>query len=158
MKSSILSAGLLAVSALLSGCVVAPGPVYPEPPPPRVEVRGYPPVTSYVWIDGYWQWGGERHIWVPGRWAPPHHVPRWSPPRVQPLPPPRHERHQEYREAPRRELQRPAPHFDHDRRPEAPRGEPSEVRPPRDGRDRSATDDRKDKRRDRRGSDDEQRR
>ena len=45
-------------------------------PPPRVEYRGRPPVSSYIWIDGYWNWVGHRHDWVPGYWAPPGTRPR----------------------------------------------------------------------------------
>ena len=45
-------------------------------PPPRVEYRGRPPVSSYIWIDGYWNWVGHRHDWVSGYWAPPGTRPR----------------------------------------------------------------------------------
>ncbi|QDF97805.1 hypothetical protein CJ010_15325 [Azoarcus sp. DD4] len=69
----------LLVALSVSGCVVAPvddGYYYGEEtvivtPPPRVEYRGYPPAVNYIWIDGYWNWTGHRHDWVPGRWAPP---------------------------------------------------------------------------------------
>ena len=61
----------------LAGCVVVPdqrhyadGVVMVAPPPPRVEVIGKPPSPGYVWMDGYWNWVGGRHEWVPGHWAP----------------------------------------------------------------------------------------
>ena len=38
------------------------------PPPPRVEVRP-PQPPGAVWIPGYWQWAGKRHVWVGGRWS-----------------------------------------------------------------------------------------
>ena len=38
--------------------VAPPAPYFEPLPPPR---RGY------VWAPGYWQWEGERHVWVPGR-------------------------------------------------------------------------------------------
>lgn len=76
----------LAATLLLAGCVVTPepyydGPVYVDPPPPRVEYPGYAPVTGYVWIGGYWNWTGHRHEWVPGRWDSPRHGHRWVEPR-----------------------------------------------------------------------------
>jgi hypothetical protein len=87
MKSrKLLAAGIIAATALLAGCVVAPmaGPDYYErvivaPPPPYVEYPGPPPVASYVWIGGYWNWAGSRHVWVPGRWEAPRSGYRWAP-------------------------------------------------------------------------------
>jgi hypothetical protein len=69
----------LALAAALSGCVVAPaqpvyadgGPVMVAPPPPPYETVGVAPVAGQVWINGYWGWGGNRHVWVPGRWEAP---------------------------------------------------------------------------------------
>lgn len=78
----------LAATLLLAGCVVTPepysyydGPVYVDPPPPRVEYPGYAPVAGYVWIGGYWNWTGHRHEWVPGRWDAPRQGHRWVEPR-----------------------------------------------------------------------------
>lgn len=76
----------LAATLLLAGCVVTPdsyydGPVYVDPPPPRVEYPGYSPVVGYVWIGGYWNWTGHRHEWVPGRWDEPRQGHRWVEPR-----------------------------------------------------------------------------
>jgi len=67
---------------------VAPNVVYeppagPEvtvetaPPPPRVEVRP-PQPPGAVWIPGYWQWSGRRHVWVGGRWSAPKAGMRWE--------------------------------------------------------------------------------
>lgn len=83
-----LLAGLAGATLTLGGCAVVPAEHhgYGAPygyyddydrgtlivtPPPRVEYRGLPPVASYIWIDGYWNWLGTRHVWVPGYWAPP---------------------------------------------------------------------------------------
>lgn len=161
MKTRLILAG--AVAALLSACVVTPSPydtvVTVEPPPPRIEYQGYPPVVGYVWIGGYWMWTGRRHEWVPGRWEAPrpgyrwaphrwerdgdrwhHHEGRWepdrSPPRgVAPIhradPPPRVDREI----APRRE---PAPVY---RSPPEERRRP-EARPERDYRRDNGRDDR----------------
>jgi len=50
------------------------------PPAPQVEYFGAPPVVGYVWISGYWNWVGGRHVWVSGRWAaPPRPGQRWVP-------------------------------------------------------------------------------
>jgi len=70
-------AAISVLAALLGGCIVAAPPphryyvgtvVYSAPPPPRVEEYGPPPAVGYVWLGGYWRWGGERHEWVPGHW------------------------------------------------------------------------------------------
>lgn len=85
MKIALPVAALLA-SLTLSACVVAPASpyygdgVYVAPPPARVEYVGPPPVVGQVWINGYWNWGGNRHVWVPGRWeAPPRPGYNWVP-------------------------------------------------------------------------------
>lgn len=81
----LLVAALTAVSALIGGCVVAPvdpyydQPVRLPPPPPRHEYQGYPPAPDYVWITGYWGWGGVRYEWMPGRWEAPRHGHYWVP-------------------------------------------------------------------------------
>jgi len=48
-----------------------PGAIYVErrPPPARVEVIGVAPGPGFVWIGGFWRWGGAEYAWVPGRWA-----------------------------------------------------------------------------------------
>lgn len=48
------------------------------PPAPRVEVRPPQPPNG-VWIPGYWQWNGKRHLWVGGRWSAPKAGMRWEP-------------------------------------------------------------------------------
>ena len=88
----VAGAGAASLCVALVGCVVAPaqpyyateGPVYVAPPAPYVEYIGPPPVVGQVWIGGYWNWVGSRHVWVGGHWdAPPqpgyHWVPhRWA--------------------------------------------------------------------------------
>ena len=33
--------------------------------------KSRPPAQGYVWIDGYYAWGGRQYTWEPGRWAMP---------------------------------------------------------------------------------------
>lgn len=65
----------------MTGCFYQqPQPVYdpgyvevPEAPPATVyvEPRPYPPGPGYIWVDGYWAWGGGRYFWERGHWAVP---------------------------------------------------------------------------------------
>ncbi|MBK8666120.1 MAG: YXWGXW repeat-containing protein [Burkholderiales bacterium] len=83
-------------AALLTGCVVAPvpGAVYNDPygyptqttvyapvapPTPYYEVQPALPYPGAIWISGYWNWSGNRHQWVPGRYERPRHGYRWQP-------------------------------------------------------------------------------
>lgn len=75
----------------LSACVVAPpraagyrasysaGVVLRAPPAPIVERYGVAPYPGYVWLGGYWNWVGERHVWAPDHWAAPRPGYRWVP-------------------------------------------------------------------------------
>jgi hypothetical protein len=81
---TVRCASCLMLAVALAGCVVVPdqrhypgGVVMVAPPPPREEVIGVPPVPGYVWIGGYWGWVGDRHEWVPGRWAAPRPGRHW---------------------------------------------------------------------------------
>ncbi len=78
---------IIAVSMLVSGCVVRERTVYRQPPPPvvggEIVVTGAPPppmvetVTvspgpAFVWIGGAWAWHG-HWVWERGHWAHPPH-------------------------------------------------------------------------------------
>lgn len=96
-----IAAVLLSAGAALTGCVVAPtpgpvygGPAYPvdsvyapvAPPAPYTEVIPVVPFPGAIWVGGYWNWSGGRHVWVPGRYERPragyHYQPRhWEPSR-----------------------------------------------------------------------------
>ncbi len=65
------------VAFLIAGAVgAAAGPasarvdvfVQVAPPPPRVEVVPAPR-RGWVWVPGYWDWRGRRHVWVAGTWV-----------------------------------------------------------------------------------------
>ncbi|MEY5097985.1 MAG: hypothetical protein RJA36_704 [Pseudomonadota bacterium] len=60
---------------------VVPGVVVAQPAPPalRLEHPGRPPATGYLWIAGYWSWGGVRYEWTPGRWVAPRPGYVWVP-------------------------------------------------------------------------------
>ena len=60
------------------------GVVTIAPPPPRHEVIVYSsrPSIDFVWVPGYWNWYGGRHVWIGGRWdRPPHRNRHWESPR-----------------------------------------------------------------------------
>ena len=66
--------------------VYDPGPAPAEevvvqqaPPEPIVEVRPATPFANAVWIPGYWQWNGYRHVWVGGHWSAPRAGWVWEP-------------------------------------------------------------------------------
>ena len=72
---------LVAAAALvtLGGCAVYPdnagyastgvdiyAPV--APPAPILETYGAAPYAGAVWVDGYWTWRNNQHVWTRGRW------------------------------------------------------------------------------------------
>lgn len=84
----------IAASLCLSACVVAPlpGPAvvnpYPGeaevvapvgPPPPYSEAITVAPAPGYIWIGGFWGWGGGRYAWNAGHWERPRPGYRWVP-------------------------------------------------------------------------------
>jgi len=87
MKSTLLLTTLATALVLLGACTTYPvqDPYYDQPvvrvapPPLQYEYYGSPPVTGYVWITGYWNWGGVRYVWVPGRWEAPRPGYYWAP-------------------------------------------------------------------------------
>ena len=92
VMTGVLVAALFGVSIFASGCVIRATPlggavVYTQPPPPpgnRVVVSARPaaPYAGAVWVEGHYEWRGNRHVWVRGRWIRPRagHMyvqPRW---------------------------------------------------------------------------------
>lgn len=83
MATALSVAGLGAMVSTPASAGVAVGvtiaaPLY-APPAPRVERVGVRP--GYVWIPGYWRWGGARYVWVGGYWTYPRRGYRWIEPR-----------------------------------------------------------------------------
>jgi hypothetical protein len=76
MKKIAILIILVLCAAALESCLV--GPVV-APPPARVEVVGVAPGAGFIWIGGYWRWGGAEYVWVPGRWVRPRPGYVWVP-------------------------------------------------------------------------------
>jgi hypothetical protein len=84
MMKKLLLAAMLAGSL---GTVTLPATsatiiVHNAPPPPRHE-RVPAARRGYVWAPGYWDWRGNRHVWVKGNWQRErrgyaYHQPRWE--------------------------------------------------------------------------------
>jgi len=96
---TITACALAALS--LTACVVAPYPAAPvayttpgetytvapmAPPAPYVETVPAMPYAGAVWINGYWNWSGGRHQWMPGHYARPMPGYHWRPHRWAPSP------------------------------------------------------------------------
>ncbi len=80
-KSTWLAASLLCCSMAAPAFSQIGVYIGTPPPPLRYEVQPPIPGEGYVWTDGYWNWGGNRYIWVPGRWQrPPYAGAYWSHP------------------------------------------------------------------------------
>lgn len=78
--------GLAAALATLTACPPPPpdGVVYASegPPPLQGEVVVMAPGPDFVWVPGYWSWGGSAYVWTKGAWAhPPHAHAKWASPR-----------------------------------------------------------------------------
>ncbi|HUP09696.1 MAG TPA: hypothetical protein VMU47_21235 [Caldimonas sp.] len=92
-RPAAFAASVLA-ALLLSACVVAPYPTRPvvyeqgpmgpvavtevAPPPPYVEPVPVAPFAGAIWIGGYWNWSGGRHVWVPGHYEHPRPGYHWE--------------------------------------------------------------------------------
>lgn len=50
------------------GCVPNEYYVDTPPPPPQEEYIGAPPYPGAVYVNGYWAWEGNRHVWRRGYW------------------------------------------------------------------------------------------
>jgi YXWGXW repeat-containing protein len=78
---------LAAVASLgLAGLTGCTGGVYSEgyyattaPPEVIVEAHDVAPYAGAVWIDGYWNWTGDRYSWVRGYWSQPRPGYVWTP-------------------------------------------------------------------------------
>lgn len=76
MKKSVFIVLLGILTLLFADCLVS----YPTfgPPALRAEVRVGSPGPGYVWIGGYWAWGGGNYYWHSGHWARARHGRSWA--------------------------------------------------------------------------------
>ncbi|MDE3198437.1 MAG: YXWGXW repeat-containing protein [Acidobacteriota bacterium] len=77
---------LLLGSAVSSFAGIHIGVFIAAPPPlPPVVAYAAPvatPGSGYIWINGYYYYGGGGYVWRPGYWArPPYARAYWVPPR-----------------------------------------------------------------------------
>jgi len=80
MKRLALAVALVALAACYYGPPSGAVIVGARPPAYRVEVVGVAPGPEFVWVGGYWAWGGAEYTWVPGRWvARPYARAAWVP-------------------------------------------------------------------------------
>ena len=54
--------------------LVAPAPVQvvtqiPATPAFPQETQTVSPGADFVWVSGYYNWTGDRHVWTPGNWV-----------------------------------------------------------------------------------------
>ena len=83
MKRTWLLAPVLAAFSM-AACGRAVYYANVPPPPLRAEVIGVGPGPGYVWVNGYWGWQGNRHVWIGGSWRRPPRAravwiaPRWE--------------------------------------------------------------------------------
>ena len=63
------------------GAPMEGGPVYVRegPPPPRVIARPPHPGGVAIWIDGRWEWDGNRYNWRDGYWDRHPKGKAWAP-------------------------------------------------------------------------------
>ena len=54
--------------------VAPPAPIYESVPGPR---------AGYVWSPGYYQWRGDRYVWLSGQWLPARQGYAWQAPHWQ---------------------------------------------------------------------------
>jgi len=90
MSSRKLFVGIFCLSAVLATLTACPPPPPPVgvvyasegPPPLRTEVVIAAPGSEYVWVPGYWNWGGSAYQWTTGVWIrPPNSGAVWVTPR-----------------------------------------------------------------------------
>lgn len=73
MKPIFHIAAIIAVSAaafapLQASAGVNVNIVVPIAPPAVIVEAAPPPRVGFIWAPGYWNWNGNAHIWIEGRW------------------------------------------------------------------------------------------
>lgn len=71
--------GLVFAGGLVFSAAAADVSIRIAPPRVVVQTRDRSPGPGYMWVQGYQNWDGNRHQWVPGRWErPPRRGARWQ--------------------------------------------------------------------------------
>ena len=78
MRKTIIAALLASSAAVFTLPAAAEVYVNIAPPAPRYEVVPAPR-HGYVWVPGYWDWRGNRHVWLRGHWERERHGYYWHP-------------------------------------------------------------------------------
>ena len=78
MRKTIIAALLASSAAVFTLPASAEIYVNIAPPAPRYEVVPAPR-AGYVWVPGYWDWRGNRHVWAKGHWERERHGYYWHP-------------------------------------------------------------------------------
>lgn len=69
MIKKILFATMLAASLVSAVPTVAAADVYVRVAPPALRTEVMPaPRHGHTWTPGYWNWRGNKHVWVNGSW------------------------------------------------------------------------------------------
>lgn len=69
MISVLVAAGTLGAAVIPLPSIAAVDIQLNFGPPPPLRVEPVPvPRPGYVWAPGYWDWRGNRHVWVDGYW------------------------------------------------------------------------------------------
>jgi hypothetical protein len=84
MMKKILLGTMVAATLSVGSVSVATADVFVRvaPPAPRTEVVPEPR-RGYVWVPGYWDYHGKRHVWVQGTWVKERHGYHYSNPQWQ---------------------------------------------------------------------------
>jgi hypothetical protein len=78
MRKTIIAALLASSVAVFALPASAEIYVNIAPPAPRYEVVPAPR-AGYIWVPGYWDWRGSRHVWMKGHWEHERHGLYWHP-------------------------------------------------------------------------------
>jgi hypothetical protein len=83
MTQACFVSAWIAASAMVIPLVASAGvgiDINIAPPAPQVEVVPGPR-PGYVWAPGYWDYRGNRHVWIRGHWIGERRGYRWVPDR-----------------------------------------------------------------------------
>ncbi len=68
-RELLLSVAVASTFAALAPSAQARVDVFVNVPPPELRYEAVPaPRVGFVWAPGYWDWRGNRHVWVTGHW------------------------------------------------------------------------------------------